>query len=189
MRWNWPNALTSLRIAAIPLVVLLFYLPAGWIEAQRANLFATVLFVAASVTDWLDGFLARRLQQQSAFGAFLDPVADKLMVAATLVVLVDLDRAHAVAALIIIGREITVSALREWMALVGASRTVAVAFIGKLKTATQMTAIPFLLYADPVGPFHPLPWGQGLLWVAALLTIISMVYYLRAAWPVLRDKG
>ncbi|MBW7656522.1 CDP-diacylglycerol--glycerol-3-phosphate 3-phosphatidyltransferase [Hydrogenophilus thermoluteolus] len=189
MRWNWPNLLTWLRIAAIPLLVLLFYLPTAWVTGHFVNLAATVLFVAASVTDWLDGYLARKLQQQSAFGAFLDPVADKLMVAAALVVLVDLGRADAVAALIIIGREITVSALREWMALVGEAQTVAVAFVGKLKTATQMVAIPFLLYADPLGTFEPLLWGRWLLWLAAVLTIVSMIHYLCAAWPVLRKNG
>lgn len=186
MTWNWPNTLTWLRIAAIPLLVLPFYLPAGLLSSSLANCMATVVFVAASLTDWLDGYLARRLKQQSAFGAFLDPVADKLMVAAALVVLVDLGRAEAIAALIIIGREITVSALREWMAIVGHSRAVAVAFIGKLKTAAQMLAIPFLLYADPLGAFDPLFWGRLFLWGAAFLTVVSMCYYWRAAVPVLQ---
>jgi len=186
MTWNWPNTLTWLRISATPLLVLLFYAPSGWLAPALTNRLAMLLFVLASLTDWLDGYLARRLGQQSAFGAFLDPVADKLMVVAALVVLVDLGRANAIAALIIIGREITVSALREWMAHLGQSQAVAVAFIGKLKTATQMTAIPFLLYADPLGSFDPLWWGRWLLWLAALLTILSMVYYWRMAALILR---
>ncbi|MDD3434191.1 MAG: CDP-diacylglycerol--glycerol-3-phosphate 3-phosphatidyltransferase, partial [Tepidiphilus sp.] len=119
MRWNIPNLITWGRIALIPVFVLLFYLPQGWLRLEAVNLWATIIFTAAAITDWLDGYLARRLGQQSRFGAFLDPVADKLMVAAALIVLVDLGRAHALAAIIIIGREITISALREWMAELG----------------------------------------------------------------------
>ncbi len=184
-----PNTLTWARIAVVPLLVLVFYLPDGWIAPIWSNRLATVLFVAAALTDWLDGYLARRFQVQSAFGAFLDPVADKLMVAAALVVLVDLERAHALAAIIIIGREIAVSALREWMAILGEHQTTAVAWIGKLKTTLQLIAIPFLLYADPLGPVATLFWGQLLLWLAALLTIASMVHYLRQAWPIMQQRS
>ena len=187
MHWNIPNLLTWGRIALIPVFVLLFYLPQGWLHPQVINHWATVIFTVAAITDWLDGYLARRLRQQSRFGAFLDPVADKLMVAAALIVLVDLGRAHALAALIIIGREITISALREWMAELGSRGSVAVAFIGKLKTTVQLIAIPVLLYWSPLPHFDTPFWGQAMLWLAALLTIVSMVYYLRRAWPLLRE--
>ncbi|WP_142805109.1 CDP-diacylglycerol--glycerol-3-phosphate 3-phosphatidyltransferase [Tepidiphilus sp. J10] len=187
MRWNIPNLITWGRIALIPVFVLLFYLPQGWLRPEVVDLWATIIFTAAAITDWLDGFLARRLGQQSRFGAFLDPVADKLMVAAALIVLVDLGRAHALAALIIIGREITISALREWMAELGNRGSVAVAFIGKLKTTVQLIAIPVLLYWNPLPHFDTPFWGQAMLWLAALLTIVSMIYYLRRAWPLLRE--
>jgi CDP-diacylglycerol--glycerol-3-phosphate 3-phosphatidyltransferase len=183
MPLNVPIALTWLRILLIPLFVGVFYLPTHFIVPTTADLIAMVLFVLAAVTDWLDGYLARALNQTSAFGAFLDPVADKLMVAAALIVLVQLGRVHAVVAMIIIGREITISALREWMAQMGRSRHVAVSMIGKIKTAAQMTAIPFLLF-DGLLPI--LPWSAGaigtpLIWLAALLTLVSMAYYLRVA--------
>jgi CDP-diacylglycerol--glycerol-3-phosphate 3-phosphatidyltransferase/cardiolipin synthase len=150
---------------------------------------ATAIFMAAAFTDWLDGYLARRLNQTSAFGAFLDPVADKLMVAAALVVLVQLGRADAIVATIIIGREITISALREWMAQIGSSRSVAVSMLGKVKTATQMAAIPLLLYQAPVLGFDSKELGSWLLWIAALLTLWSMGYYLRMAWPEIASRS
>ena len=134
MPFNLPIALTWLRVAVIPLMVAIFYLPNTWLTPFEQNLFATILFVFAAVTDWLDGFLARRMKQESAFGQFLDPVADKLIVAAALLVLLNMDRVQVWVALVIIGREITISALREWMALLGAGKSVAVNMIGKLKT-------------------------------------------------------
>jgi len=186
--FNLPNALTWLRIALIPLFVAVFYLPDGWLPKHAINLTATVIFVLASITDWLDGWLARRLNQMSAFGAFLDPVADKLMVAAALIVLVDLERAGVAASLIIIGREIAISALREWMAKAGRSRSVAVSYIGKLKTTAQMTAITLLLYHDPL-PGLPTLWlGRWMLDLAALLTLWSMAHYLQLAWKSMRHQ-
>lgn len=188
MPFNLPNTLTWLRIALIPLFVLVFYLPDGMLPPHTLNLAATLLFALAAITDWLDGWLARRLQQTSAFGAFLDPVADKLMVAAALIVLVDLDRAGVAASLIIIGREIAISALREWMAKAGRSKSVAVSFIGKLKTTTQMMAILLLLYHDPIGPLSAQWLGRWLLDIAALLTLWSMFHYLLSAWRALRGQ-
>jgi cardiolipin synthase (CMP-forming) len=155
------------------------------------NLIATVLFVLAAITDWLDGYLARTLGQTSAFGAFLDPVADKLMVAAALILLVQLGRADAIVAVIIIGREITISALREWMARIGQSASVAVATVGKFKTAAQMTAIPLLLYHDNLSGLPIAIVGEMLIYVAAALTLWSMAYYLHRALPLLaqHDRG
>ncbi len=178
-----PNLLTWTRILAIPMFIGIFYLPEHWLTLHEKNLWATVLFTAAAITDWLDGWLARRLNQLSAFGAFLDPVADKLMVAAALIMLVEIDRASAIVAVIIIGREITISALREWMAQIGASKSVAVNFLGKIKTASQMIAIPMLLYFDPIGIFNPKVVGGWLLWLAGVLTLVSMGYYLKLALP------
>jgi len=178
---NLPNILTWLRILMIPAIVGTLYLPDAWLNSWERNITATVLFVSAAVTDWLDGYLARKLNQMSAFGAFLDPVADKLMVAAALIVLVELERAAAVVAMIIIGREIAISALREWMANIGQSKSVAVNFLGKLKTVFQMIAIPMLLYHDRIGPFDPQRIGTWLIWLAAVLTLVSMVYYLKLA--------
>ncbi|MHB1359108.1 MAG: CDP-diacylglycerol--glycerol-3-phosphate 3-phosphatidyltransferase [Rhodocyclaceae bacterium] len=183
---NIPNLLTWTRILLVPLVIGVFYAP---LTAYEKNLIATCAFVVAALTDWFDGWLARKLGQTSAFGAFLDPVADKLMVAAAVVMLVELDRADAVVAFIIVGREIAISALREWMALIGAAKSVAVSFIGKLKTAAQMVAIPLLLYHDPLGPIPVAQLGYWLLWLAALLTVWSMGYYLSKAWPEIRRKG
>jgi cardiolipin synthase (CMP-forming) len=186
MNLNIPNLLTLLRIVAIPIFVAVFYLPGTWITPAQANLIATVIFVAAAITDWFDGWLARKLNQMSAFGAFLDPVADKLMVAAALIVLLQLGRVDSVVALIIIGREITISALREWMAQIGESKSVAVAFVGKMKTVTQLVAIPFLLYHDRLfGLIDCRIAGSLFIWVAAVLTLWSMVFYLKAAWPIL----
>jgi CDP-diacylglycerol--glycerol-3-phosphate 3-phosphatidyltransferase/cardiolipin synthase len=183
MPLNLPNLLTWLRIILIPLFVGIFYFENSWVSAANQNLVATVIFVAAALTDWLDGWIARKFNQTSAFGAFLDPVADKLMVAAALIVLLKLGRVHDVVVLIIIGREITVSALREWMAQIGQSKSVAVSFLGKVKTATQMMAIPMLLYHDRLLGLDPQMLGTGLIYVAALLTLVSMFYYLKAALP------
>jgi cardiolipin synthase len=188
MPFNLPNTLTWLRIGLIPLFVLVFYLPDGLLPRPFLNLLATGLFALAAVTDWLDGYLARRLNQTSAFGAFLDPVADKLMVAAALIVLVDLDRAGVAASLIIIGREIAISALREWMAKAGNAKSVAVSFFGKLKTTAQMTAILLLLYHDPIGPLSAQWLGRWLLDIAAFLTLWSMFHYLFMAWRAMRGR-
>ena len=182
MTLNWPNLLTWLRIAMIPVFVGVFYFPFGEWSSSERNLFATVIFTAAAITDWLDGWLARRLNQTSAFGAFLDPVADKLMVAAALIVLVEFERIAAVVAMIIIGREIAISALREWMATIGQRGSVAVSLIGKVKTVAQMVAIPLLLFHDRIGAFAPQRVGTWLIWIAAVLTLVSMGYYLKIAW-------
>ncbi|HMQ13217.1 MAG TPA: CDP-diacylglycerol--glycerol-3-phosphate 3-phosphatidyltransferase [Candidatus Competibacter phosphatis] len=184
MQLNLPTWLTLLRIALIPVFVGVFFLP-----FRGANLLCTALFGLAALTDWLDGYLARRLGQTSAFGAFLDPVADKLMVAAALVLLVQAipTPLMAVTAMIIIGREIAISALREWMAQIGGHGRVAVSMIGKIKTTAQMVAVLLLLYREPFGGFFPtLAVGQGLLLVAAVLTLWSMLHYLLAAWPALK---
>ena len=183
MPLNLPNLLTWLRIVLIPLFVGIFYFEKSWVSEPNQNLVATVIFTAAAITDWLDGWLARKLNQTSAFGAFLDPVADKLMVAAALIILVQLMRVDAIIALIIIGREITISALREWMAQIGEARSVAVSVLGKVKTASQMIAIPLLLYHDPVGGFDPQRWGTWLIYMAALLTLASMAWYLKLSLP------
>ncbi len=184
MVYNLPNLLTWMRILAIPLFVGIFYLPPTVMSPENQNLVATIIFSGAALTDWLDGYLARVLDQMSEFGAFLDPVADKLMVTAALIVLVYLDRLGAPIALIIIGREITVSALREWMAQIGKSKSVAVSFLGKIKTASQMIAIPLLLYHDNIGEyFNAHEIGTWFIYVAAILTLWSMVYYLKAAIP------
>jgi len=186
---NLPTLLTWARIVMIPLFLGLYYLPDGMMTDPHKNLLGAVLFSLAAITDWFDGYLARKWNQTSAFGAFLDPVADKLMVAAALILLVQLDRADAWLAFIIIGREITISALREWMAQLGASKGVAVNYIGKIKTAAQMTAIILLLLHDNVLPGLPAHYiGTMCLFAAALLTIWSMGYYLRMAWPQLTRK-
>lgn len=186
MFFTIPTIMTWARIAAIPLIVGVFYLP---IEPASRNLIATLLFVVSAATDWLDGFLARRLNQVSSFGAFLDPVADKILVCASVLVLVHLGRADVFAALIIIGREIAISALREWMAQIGASKSVAVHMIGKLKTVVQMVAIPFLLFDGLLlGVIDTHRWGVWLIWMAAVMTVWSMVYYLRKALPEIRAR-
>jgi CDP-diacylglycerol--glycerol-3-phosphate 3-phosphatidyltransferase len=181
-----PTLLTWARIAAIPLLAGVFHLPVD--EASR-NLIATCLFVLFALTDWLDGWLARKLNQISSFGAFLDPVADKFLVCAALLILVWLHRVDTLIALVIIGREIAISALREWMAQIGASRSVAVHMLGKVKTVTQMVAIPFLLFDGRLfGLIDTRAWGTVLIYVAAVLTIWSMIYYLRKALPEIRAK-
>ena len=190
MFFSAPNLVTWLRIVLIPLIVGVFYLPDGWLSFEEKNVAATGIFVFAAITDWLDGYLARKLNQMSAFGAFLDPVADKLMVAGALIMLLQLDRVDPVVALIIIGREIAISALREWMANVGASKSVAVAYIGKLKTTSQMIAIPLLLYHGRLFDAVDCQWlGTILVNVAAVLTVISMLYYLRRALPHAMGEG
>jgi len=181
MPLNVPILLTWLRILTIPLVIGVFYVPEVWLSSGNQNLIATSLFIAAAITDWLDGYLARRLNQTSAFGAFLDPVADKLMIAAALIVLVWLQRADAVIAVVIIGREIAVSAMREWMAKIGQSKSVAVNFLGKIKTISQMIAVPLLLYSEPIGILKPQRVGTWLIYLAAILTLVSMFYYLKLA--------
>jgi len=186
MPMNLPIALTWLRVAMIPFVVGIFYVPDSWVGASAQELFAALAFIIASVTDWFDGWLARRWNQTSAFGAFLDPVADKLMVCAALLVLLDLGRVNVFIALIIIGREITISALREWMAKIGASKGVAVHWLGKFKTVAQMVAIPCLLYWHSLAGISGQWVGQILIIVAAVLTVWSMCYYLNKAWPQLR---
>jgi CDP-diacylglycerol--glycerol-3-phosphate 3-phosphatidyltransferase/cardiolipin synthase len=190
MRFNLPNLLTWLRILAIPLLIGVFYLPESWLAPHERNLISSILFAAAALTDWLDGYLARRLNQTSAFGAFLDPVADKLMVAAALIVLLQLGRLDAIVAFIIIGREIAISALREWMAKVGGAKSVAVNFLGKIKTASQLGAIPLLLYHDPIGKwFDAFRVGTWLIYLAAALTLLSMFYYLKLAAPHAFGRG
>jgi CDP-diacylglycerol--glycerol-3-phosphate 3-phosphatidyltransferase len=190
MPLNLPNLVTLLRILLIPLIVGVFYLPDAWLAEYGKNVAATAIFVVAAITDWLDGYLARKLDQMSAFGAFFDPVADKLVVVGALIVLLHLNRVDMVVALIIIGREIAISALREWMAQIGASRSVAVHMLGKLKTVAQMVAIPFLLYDGRLlGLIDTRLWGSWLMYLAALLTVWSMVYYLRKAIPEIRAKS
>ena len=181
MFFNIPTIMTWTRILAIPLLVWVFRWP---ISMEMRNLIATCMFVVFAFTDWLDGFLARKLNQTSAFGAFLDPVADKFLVCASLLVLVDLSRVDVIVALLIIGREIAVSSLREWMAQIGAYKSVAVHMIGKVKTTVQMVAIPFLLFDGVL--FQTIDtgfWGQILIWISAILTIWSMIFYLQKAIP------
>ncbi|MCM2294989.1 CDP-diacylglycerol--glycerol-3-phosphate 3-phosphatidyltransferase [Rhodoferax sp.] len=186
MFWTIPTLMTWARIVAIPLILGVFYLP---IEPATRNLVATIMFVVFAATDWLDGFLARKLNQVSAFGAFLDPVADKFLVCACVLVLVHLGRADVFVALIIIGREIAISALREWMAQIGAAKSVAVHMIGKLKTTAQMVAIPFLLFDGLLfGAIDTHLWGVWLIWIAAIMTVWSMVYYLQKALPEIRSR-
>jgi CDP-diacylglycerol--glycerol-3-phosphate 3-phosphatidyltransferase len=193
MLLNTPNVLTLLRIALIPAFIVAYYLTHPW-----SHMIAAGLFILAAVTDWLDGYLARRLEQTSPFGAFLDPVADKLMVAAALIMLVAdpavtarvVDaRLFAVVVLVIIGREIAVSALREWMSEVGKRSHVAVSFVGKTKTTAQMLAIPFLLWQEPFWGLPIFRIGEGMLYLAAGLTLWSMLSYLKAAWPNLIARG
>ena len=187
MFFTIPTILTWSRIVAIPLIIMVYYLR---LDIAQSNFIATCMFVLFALTDWLDGYLARRLNQTSSFGAFLDPVADKFLVCASLLVLVHLQRVDVFVALIIIGREIAISALREWMAQLGASGSVAVHMLGKIKTMAQMVAIPFLLYDGVMfGWVDTHLWGQILIWVAAVLTVWSMVYYLKKALPEIRARA
>jgi len=190
MPMNLPILLTWARILMIPVFVGLFYLPDSVLSMHNKNLAAAAVFLLGALTDWLDGLLARSLNQTSAFGAFLDPVADKLMVAAALIVLVKLGRADEVVAVIIIGREIAISALREWMARIGESRSVAVSFLGKVKTICQMVAILMLLHHDPLfGVIDVRFPGTILIYVAAVLTLWSMAYYLKMAAGSIRERS
>ncbi|HSH42363.1 MAG TPA: CDP-diacylglycerol--glycerol-3-phosphate 3-phosphatidyltransferase [Arenicellales bacterium] len=189
MTYTIPNILTLLRIGLIPVFVIVYWLPYAW-----APIWAAWIFIIAGVTDWLDGFLARRLGQSSPFGAFLDPVADKLIVATALVLLVGDPKVQdsvfssslfAITAAVIIGREITVSALREWMAELGERASVAVSVIGKLKTALQIVAITMLVYKYDLMGVPTIIVGEWLLYAAAALTLWSMGMYIKAAWPAL----
>jgi cardiolipin synthase len=187
---NIPLLLTWLRIVLIPVFVVVYYLPDTLLGPVAKNWTAMSIFAVAATTDWLDGYLARRWGEVSAFGAFLDPVADKLMVAAALIVLVWIGRAEAYLAIVIIGREIAISALREWMALLGQTKSIAVAFVGKVKTVAQMTAIIALLLWEDVIPGVSTPLlGELALWVAAILTLWSMFHYLKLAAPHIRGRG
>jgi len=183
---NIPNSLTLVRIAFIPLLAILFYLPWNWAHAA-----CSLVFILAAVTDWLDGYLARRLNQTSAFGAFLDPVADKLIVAVALILILEHHPSlfMALPVAIIIGREIAISALREWMAEMGERGVVAVSWIGKVKTTAQMTALALLLYWEPIGTIPVSEVGFVLLYAAAILTLWSMFIYLRVAWPSFWPKS
>ena len=183
---NIPNAITLLRIALIPIFVIAFFLP----DFSWKHILLTSLFFIAGISDWFDGYLARKLKQQSAFGAFLDPVADKLMVSIAMILLVS---AHpgmlmAIPAIVIIGRELAISALREWMANLGDNNTVKVSWAGKIKTFAQLWAIGFVLYEKNIGNFSPLFFGYILLYIATILTLWSMLVYLHAAWPVLTGQ-
>ncbi|HSR62299.1 MAG TPA: CDP-diacylglycerol--glycerol-3-phosphate 3-phosphatidyltransferase [Gammaproteobacteria bacterium] len=182
---NIPNSLTLIRILLIPVFIVAFYLPAAW-----SHILATAVFSLAAITDWLDGYIARRLNQTSKLGAFLDPVADKLMIAVVLVLLVQENPTVwlALPAAVIIGREITVSALREWMAELGARGKVAVSMIGKIKTVTQMIALILLVFREPVAGLPVYQIGMVSLYIAALLTLWSMFQYLILAWPELSSR-
>ncbi len=187
MFFTIPTIMTWTRIVAIPLIVAVYYIPG--LGDDTRNLLATVMFVVFAITDWLDGYLARKLNQTSAFGAFLDPVADKFLVCAALLILVHMNRVHVLVALVIIGREIAISSLREWMAQIGAGKSVAVHMLGKLKTTVQMVAIPFLLYDGVLlGLIDTRRWGEVLIWAAAVLTVWSMVYYMQKALPEIRAR-
>jgi len=186
MRLTLPTAVTLFRIALIPLFMVVFYLPFSW-----ANVAATSIFFIACVSDWVDGYLARSMQQESSFGAFLDPVADKLMVVVIIVLLVEANPSIYVAlpSVIIVAREISVSALREWMAQIGSSATVKVSFIGKTKTMAQMWALGFMIFSEPLVGLPIFNIGLVIYYLAAILTIVSMVIYLRAAWPVITHNS
>ena len=186
---NIPNLLTWFRIVMIPVFLALYYLSDNTISLHNKHLISTLLFAFAAITDWLDGYLARRLNQGSAFGAFLDPVADKLMVAAALVLLVSLGQVDAIIAFIIIGREIAISALREWMAQLGAGKNIAVSMLGKVKTTFQMIAILLLLYQETLFGFSTSQIGSFFIYIAAILTLWSMAYYLMLAVPQITKKS
>ena len=191
MPFNLPIFLTWLRIVAIPLLIAVYYVPDAWLYGHSRDLAATVLFCAAAITDWFDGYLARKLNQTSAFGAFLDPVADKLMVGIAMVLLVTRypTAAFAIPAAIIVGREIAVSALREWMAELGKRASVAVSYVGKVKTVLQMVAISILLLEPSAGSAWLRIPGFIAIYLAALLTLWSMLVYLLAAWPLLTGQS
>ncbi len=186
MPMTFPTLLTLLRIALVPVLVVLFYVPYTW-----SNVASVAVFILAAVTDWADGYLARRIGQLTRFGEFLDPVADKIMVATALILLVQRQETRevvfAISAAVIVGREITISALREWMSGIGERSLVSVSWVGKTKTGFQMTAIGFLLYHEDIGPLPIALIGELLLYTAAALTLWSMWTYLKAAWPVISD--
>jgi len=188
MPLNIPILLTWFRIVMIPVFLAVFYMSDDTISLHNKHLITSLLFAFAAFTDWLDGYLARSLNQTSAFGAFLDPVADKLMVAAALILLLSLGQVDAIIAFIIIGREIAISALREWMAQLGAGKNIAVSMLGKIKTSFQMIAILFLLYQEPLFGMPTYKVGTWLIYIAALLTLWSMVYYLMLAMPQITKK-
>ncbi len=178
---NLPNTLTWSRICLIPILIGIFYLPEESIDLGKRDFLATIIFLVAASTDWLDGYIARKFDLISSFGAFLDPVADKLMVSTALVILVWLGRVDVIVAAVIIGREVGISALREWMALAGESVHVSVSILGKIKTTVQMIAIPFLFYNDYLLTIDTQVIGNILIWIATALTIWSMFYYLHKA--------
>ena len=188
MRISLPNILTWGRILLIPLLIVVFYIPDGMLASSGKNLTAALIFTLAAITDWLDGYLARRFNQTTRFGAFLDPVADKLMVTTALVILVWLDRVGIFVAAIIIGRELAISALREWMAIIGESRGVAVSYIGKLKTGAQMIAIILLFLFEPIYFIPTYILGTILVYIAVVLTVWSMFYYIKKATSNLGGK-
>ncbi|HEC30349.1 MAG TPA: CDP-diacylglycerol--glycerol-3-phosphate 3-phosphatidyltransferase [Gammaproteobacteria bacterium] len=189
MKLNFPTILTLSRIAVIPVFIVIYYLPVDW-----SNVVCTALFILAAVTDWFDGYIARKYKLASRFGAFLDPVADKLMVAVVLILLVDRNPTNlpglllAIPAVIIVGREITISALREWMAELGERGKVSVSYVGKVKTAAQLFALPFMIHRDPLWGIPVAETGLLLLYVAAALTLWSMFLYIKGAWPVMKDN-
>lgn len=189
MRLSLPNILTWGRILLIPLLIVVFYIPDGMLASSGKNLTAALIFTLAAITDWLDGYLARRFNQMTRFGAFLDPVADKLMVTTALVILVWLDRVGIFVAAIIIGRELAISALREWMAIIGESRGVAVSYIGKLKTGAQMIAIILLFLFEPIYFIPTYILGTILVYIAVVLTVWSMFYYIKKAAVILATNN
>lgn len=189
MRLSLPNILTWGRILLIPLLIVVFYIPDGMLASSGKNLTAALIFTLAAITDWLDGYLARRFNQTTRFGAFLDPVADKLMVTTALVILVWLDRVGIFVAAIIIGRELAISALREWMAIIGESRGVAVSYIGKLKTGAQMIAIILLFLFEPIYFIPTYSLGTILVYIAVVLTVWSMFYYIKKATVILATNN
>lgn len=191
MKLTIPTLLTLFRIALIPVLVAVFYLPPGWLPPGWKNFAATFVFVLGAITDWADGWIARRWNMYSAFGAFLDPVADKLAVTVALLLIVEKHPTHwmTLLAAVIIGREIAVSALREWMAEIGQRGRMKVAWLGKAKTIVQMVAISFLLYVADIAGLPIFRIGEWLLAVAAMLTLVSGFMYLRAAWPALREES
>jgi len=186
MKVTLPTAITLFRIVLIPVFVVVFYLPYNW-----ANLAAAALFAFASFSDWVDGYLARVLKQESSFGAFLDPVADKLMVVVAIILLVQVHPSIylAIPSVIIVAREISISALREWMAELGDSTTVKVSFVGKAKTTAQLFSLFLMIYADPIEQIPVFKIGLGFFYLAAIFTIVSMFIYLRAAWPVIKKNS
>ena len=186
--YNIPNLISFFRILLVPCLVAIYFLPNSYLSLYEKDFIATAIFILAALSDWLDGYLARRLNQTSKFGAFIDPVADKFIVITALILLVELDRISALIGIIIIGREFVVSSLREWMATIGKSSGVAVAFIGKLKTVCQMIAIPCLLFAHNISFIPIYIIGSWLINIAAILTIVSMIFYLNKAIQSLKDE-